>query len=354
MVNYYLKSTYGDKPNAGSKARNDVDIILENQNFTPIHMKTNDGSSMSRLSKILFHKEYIKNVIKVSKSLKKNDVLFYQHPIQGAFEFNFLMKLLKQKKVKVVAIVHDLEIFRQWDANYNTKRAELNDKKILSKCDYIVLHNRSMIERFISEVKVPKEKIVDLKIFDYLNKNKIFKNKSPENKIIIAGNLRKDKSGYLYDLNLIDYQFSLYGNGYEESSTHLNIEYKGAVSPDEIVNVLDGEYGLVWDGESIETCSGSTGKYLQVNNPHKTSLYLAAGIPVIIWSEAALASFITENNLGIVVDNLNEIPSEINLITKVDYSEMKQNCITISQKISEGYFMKTAINEVLSKINRSE
>ena len=58
---------------------------------------------------------------------------------------------------------------------------------------------------------------------------------------------------------------------------------------------MEGSFGLVWDGISVETCAGVYGEYLKVNNPHKTSLYLASGIPVIIWKEAAWLSLLNAN-----------------------------------------------------------
>ena len=64
---------------------------------------------------------------------------------------------------------------------------------------------------------------------------------------------------------------------------------------------------------SSETCKGSFGEYLRINNPHKTSLYLASGIPVIIWSKAALAEFIEKNKCGITVDSLYEIADKLKI-----------------------------------------
>ena len=32
--------------------------------------------------------------------------------------------------------------------------------------------------------------------------------------------------------------------------------------------------------------------YLRINNPHKTSLYLACGIPIITWNKAAIAQYV--------------------------------------------------------------
>ncbi|NRO11242.1 Beta-1,6-galactofuranosyltransferase WbbI [Lactobacillus helveticus] len=50
----------------------------------------------------------------------------------------------------------------------------------------------------------------------------------------------------------------------------------------------------------------NTGNYLRYNDPHKLSLYLASGIPVIIWKKAAEAKFVEENKVGITVDSLED------------------------------------------------
>lgn len=62
--------------------------------------------------------------------------------------------------------------------------------------------------------------------------------------------------------------------------------WHGSFKPEESPEHLQG----VWDGDSVDTCAGNTGAYLRYNNPHKTSLYLACGMPVIVWKEAAIAA----------------------------------------------------------------
>ncbi|MBT8943652.1 galactofuranosyltransferase, partial [Lactobacillus delbrueckii subsp. bulgaricus] len=82
---------------------------------------------------------------------------------------------------------------------------------------------------------------------------------------------------------------------------------------------LNSGFGLIWYGSSIETCDGAFGNYLRYNDPHKLSLYLASALPVIIWSQAAEASFIIDNNLGLTIDSLNDLPKVLNKVTKEEY-----------------------------------
>ena len=109
---------------------------------------------------------------------------------------------------------------------------------------------------------------------------------------------------------------------------------------------MEGSFGLVWDGVSAKTCEGIYGNYLRVNNPHKTSLYLASGIPVIIWKEAALADFIEKQHCGILVDSIDDITEKIKKMSDQEYCEIQKNVCDIGKKIRDGYFYKKALESV--------
>ena len=87
------------------------------------------------------------------------------------------------------------------------------------------------------------------------------------------------------------------------------------------------------------------GEYLKLNNPHKASLYLASGFPIIVWSQSALADFVRKNHCGILVDSLFEITDCLNLIDEKDYQELIKNSKKTGQKIRQGYFLKTSLEK---------
>ena len=186
--------------------------------------------------------------------------------------------------------------------------------------------------------------MVNLDIFDYL-----YEPESTEGHatfggpILIAGNLSKNKSGYVYELPS-DVHFELYGANFTESDRKReNIQYKGKVKPDELPVVLKGSFGLVWDGPSAKTCTGVYGEYLKVNNPHKTSLYLAAGIPVVVWNESAMADFIKKNKCGITINSIMELGNIINRMSEKEYASYKKNAINIGKSIRHGEYTKKAL-----------
>ena len=243
--------------------------------------------------------------------------------------------------------MHDLEIFRFKKTSIRRKIAlYLSDIKNLKDCEYVIVHNEAMKRCLANEYNIPMKKVITLEIFDYLQ-NHTIKNNLLANNVIIAGNLDSKKCGYLSDLPN-DVNWKLYGGGYEDKGIK-NITYCGAYTPDELPRYLEGSFGLVWDGDSAESCTGVYGEYLKINNPHKTSLYLSSGIPVIVWEQAAIADFIKKNNCGFTVSSLKEIGKEIAEISEEEYSEMKHNAEEIAEKLRVGYYMEKTIETCIFK-----
>lgn len=339
---------------AGIKARDDVEEILSKNDFREILSVTESQNrkKMGFFRTIKYHKDLEKIWKNSLKNLQKGDELVLQFPIVNhTIFFNRVIKNLRKRGVKIYLLIHDLETMRWFKiSNIPLKskiRLNIEESSILKSVDGIISHNPLMTERLV-KLGFDNNKIVNLEIFDYLipnydiNHSDIrFECSSP---IVIAGNLKKYKAGYVYNLPKKPH-FNLYGIGYEANETD-NVLYLGSFFPDELPFVLKGSFGLVWDGPSSQTCEGVHGDYLRINNPHKTSLYLAAGLPVIIWSGAALSSFILENNCGIVVDSLYELQRKISELEEDFYQELKSNAELIGKRLRSGYYTLNAIQNL--------
>lgn len=164
-------------------------------------------------------------------------------------------------------------------------------------------------------------------MFDYLFEGiKIDRKYTVRPSVVFAGNLSNEKSGYIYKLKYIrEIQFELFGSGCagEESS---NVHYRGTCPPEQLVSMLCGKLGLVWDRVRLETCGGKCDLYLRYNNSHKFSLYIAAGLPIIVWNQSALADFVKENGIGICLDSLKKLSTIIGKILEAYYLKMK-SCV---------------------------
>ena len=165
--------------------------------------------------------------------------------------------------------------------------------------------------------------------------------------VAFAGNL--EKSPFLKKLIAKEHNilYRLYGkNNPFDLDDKSNVEYCGGFLPEQ-VDSLQASWGLVWDGDSLETCAGITGDYLRYNSPHKLSQYIAAGIPVIVWEDSAVAKFVISYNLGICVKNLNLLDKILNSIQQEQYDQIVASVQTMSCRLRNGSMLKEAIKKDL-------
>ena len=342
---------------AWSKARNDVQEILISEGYHPIEIFTslNNRSNISIIRKLKAHFEVKKIWEEKLSILKPGDSIFFQFPvIHNSIFLHNILKKLKLKGIKIITLIHDMESIRlipEEKLSFLQKiRIKVEEFEFLKASSFLITPNKCMRE--FLEAKDIKIQMGNLEIFDYLiskeiDEKKLEKPIFKKNSIVIAGNLSREKSAYVYSLPT-DLDFELYGVNYNENkeSQSKNINYNGSYMADELPFFLNGKYGLVWDGTSIETCEGGYGKYLMYNNPHKASLYLVSEIPILIWEKAALADFIIEKKIGIAINSLSEINEKLEKITEEEYNIMKKNTILYSKKLREGFYLKTVIKNI--------
>lgn len=352
MEKYILSFEDRASFNAGLKAPQDCEKILLQKGYQKICIPLFHGGN-----KII---NKAKNFLKytVLFHLKSESVIVVQHPqyISGLY-MDFLKWVKRLKRCSFIFIIHDLESLRCLFIE-NQIRYQKIDKKMYEIGDIMIAHNEKMKKYMVEQCNVPEGKIVVLHLFDYLSENiRQFKTDdvSKDDGVIIAGNLHRDKTGYIYKLTQLHThtKFNLYGvNWDKQENEHQNWEYKGSFTPEELPKHLEGAFGLVWDGDSTQICNGAAGKYVQYNNPHKVSLYIASGIPVLIWEKAAMAEFVTENQIGVALDNLNCIDEVIEKITEEEYHNMRENIQKISERVRRGDYISEAIMEAEKRLSQ--
>ena len=247
------------------------------------------------------------------------------------------------KGAKTVSLIHDLGSFRR-------KKLTI-EKEIsrLSHSDYIIASNENM-KKWLKEHGMQKP-VGALGLFDYHSaspcQEKASDRKLP--KVVYAGALSMKKNSFLVELSktLTNWQLLVCGNkeGLQGLKENPLITYQGFVPSEDFIKSIDADFGLVWDGDSLDTCSGEYGQYLKWNSPHKVSFYLRAGLPLIIWKEAAVAPIIEEAGAGITISSLKELDDILNALTLEDYQKMKANTVIMTKKLNEGYFLHQALEE---------
>lgn len=337
----HLDST--EKYHAGTKAMEDCEKVLTDEGCKclPIRRFSNKIRMIEKIQNEIEYRIFFK--------IGKGDILILQHPLYIGSHYLKWIRIVKHiKKIHVVTIIHDLESLRGLIPAYKELFQEI-DGLMEEVSDVIIVHNKKMGNYLVNIKNIDRDKIVELQVFDYLCTNDLKQElkEHVRNHIAIAGNFAPEKAGYIYRLSELSesLSYNLYGVNFQEERVQKgNVNYFGAFSPDILPSELKGDYGLVWDGDTIDNCGGNTGNYMRYNNPHKVSLYLASELPVIIWEKAALADFVSEKGIGIVIGSLEELPEKLERISEEEYQCMKNNILEISYKVRNGEYIRRAYN----------
>lgn len=327
---------------AGTKATADISVVAEKMGFKKLclRMRTTDQGYIAKVQR---QTGYYFDWHKCYQSITEGSVVLLQHPFHypQLTREKLLYKLKNNKKAKIISVVHDVEELRVFRYNdYYKKEFEF----MIDIADIIIVHNQEMLDWFIGR-GVPDKKLINLRLFDYLIENPQIKTAAFEKSINIAGNLDVTKCGYIGQLGQLGgIKVNLYGSNFDERLCNAgNIEYHGSFLVEEIPNQLKSGFGLVWDGSSIDGCQGQSGQYLRYNNPHKMSLYIASGVPIVIWENAAQAKFVKENGIGICVEKLSDLKEAFDRITEEDYLKMLNYVRRIQEKVTVGFFTEEAL-----------
>ncbi len=113
------------------------------------------------------------------------------------------------------------------------------------------------------------------------------------------------------------------------------------------VSLIKEDWGLVWDGDSIETCDGLFGAYIKMASSHKIALYLAANRPLIVWSGSGLAKIVKEQSLGIVVDSLKDIELMIKSLNQEQKNKILKSVKQWGYSIRTGHIYDGILSQLI-------
>ncbi len=335
---YYIQERSDVGKHAGSKARQDIDVI-----FDQIVGDAAFSYSEHHFSAVLEKICYVLSPYTISKFIKLSQVkdkrLFIQYPFYSNVILRKLLLRLFQYN-EVCLLIHDVDSLRDFGQDDIQHEIE-----VFNTCKMLIVHNKRMADA-LKKIGV-RTPMVTLDLFDYLRPAIDHPARTYRHKISFAGNLAK--STFLHhDLDQLGVDFLVYGINFDREKIHSkNVTYKGSFTSEEIPARLEGSFGLIWDGDSIDTCSGAFGEYTRYNNPHKLSLYVSSCLPVIVWSQAAIADFVKEQDIGFCVDKLSDINTVLASMTEDDYARYLKNITALQEKVVSGYFTKRAIKKAM-------
>lgn len=329
-----------DVNSAASKAVLDCNKIFSENGYLDYTFTVGDNSK-----KVTYYYFLLKELIRFFLAVKRDSIVGIQYPLLSINAlFKYFIKALKLKGVKFFCVVHDLESLRTGGRQQKLISEEVDR---LNNYDGIVVHNIHM-QNWLRQNGLVKP-MVPLVIFDYITDDfDIPPNESNES-IVYAGNLTKSK--FIYELPQVNTKhFNVYGPNFQAARIKVgsNVTWEGEFSPSQIVAKLKGSFGLIWDGTSIDFCDDILGNYLRYNNPHKFSLYIAAGLPVIAPHDSAIGAFIKQSGIGILINTPKDITNIV--IEKEDYLHMVANILRIRQDVIRGEYFSRAIKAIEENI----
>ena len=331
----YIGDIVSNFHHAGNKARADVEKVFRKA-FGQAYLILTGTSAKTLKYNFCYFIRYMTKFYSLLK--QKSKIILIQYPFDvHPFLSVFLLMLLKRHKF--ILLVHDIPEWR-----FPEIKRTLCSQSFLYNAEAVIVHNSKMLARI--EGWDIEAKLINLEIFDYLRDSDEHPARVFSHTVAFAGNLAK--STFLHEnLSNLFGKLYLYGPGEEHIQFDDQIVYKGSFSPSEIPSKLEGSFGLIWDGELIDTSSGNLGEYTKYNNPHKLSLYISSCLPVIVWSKAAIADFVKKYNIGFCVDSLYEIEEKLSSMTDEDYEVYLRNLRDLQHKVINGYFTKQAIKSAL-------
>ena len=345
--------------NAGGKARADICAILAGMGMqaldVPVIANRDQGGARAKLAA---HHAMAGRWQEAVSRLGNGDGLIVQLPAVGhTLFFGRVIKALRRRRIPLVLLVHDLDTLRlalRQEASLGERtRIQREEATAFSYATATIVHNRHMAKAIHEALGYPMERMVSLELFDYLAPGFApDERQMPErDTVVVAGNLTAQKAGYLYELP-DDVRFDLFGLGLEEGRVGANVAYHGSFEADALPAQLGGRYGLVWDGPSAATCTDAYGEYLRINNPHKTSLYLASGLPVVVWDQAAIADVVRERGVGVCVASLDELAERLAAVSESEYRQMRERACHVGTELRDGAFTKRAVARAIDGVSR--
>jgi hypothetical protein len=256
--------------NALNKSRDDLHKIYQALHFEPLLdtiVTLNDNKVQYFAANTDVLGDYVEQVINaIDTKCNADDFLFMDFPFSIKFAgYSKIVSYACTKGVKVIFFIHDLDGVR-----FQNPLLNLSDSTCLDMAYCLISASPAMDKILDTGLRVSKKvRKVDYRYWDYLVDD--VPNDHTDALLCFAGNL--SKSSFIAEIPeaLVNAGINLYGKGMQEIYRG---DFCGQYPPEKLVSVLDGKFGLVWDGKSASTCTGNFGKYLRINTSHKFGLYI--------------------------------------------------------------------------------
>lgn len=263
------------------------------------------------------------------------DLVVLQFPTWNGLEYDrrFIEKLKAYQDLKLIIFVHDIPPL-MFETNYYLLASYID---LLNHANVLILPSYRQFDFLKSQGLTVNQYTVQ----EFWDRPSPVELARPAfiKQIFFAGS-SIEKFSFIHNW---DHKVDLlvFGNG-DDFTNKEHLKFLGWHSDVELMlRLSEGGFGLVWLEDEW------TRSYAAHNANHKLFSYLSAGIPVIIPSYFAVADVIKENNLGFVVNDLDEAAACVESVTDEVYQELVESVTRFSKMIRSGYFSKRALTKAI-------
>ncbi len=75
-------------------------------------------------------------------------------------------------------------------------------------------------------------------------------------------------------------------------------------------------------------------------------MYLARGLPVAVWKDAAIAPLVDRYQAGLLIASLQELETRMAALTSAQYRALASNAARLGTMIRSGHFIHTAVAQM--------
>lgn len=279
----------------------------------------------------------------IISSVEFGDIAILQYPMWNlpSFDETLLDLLSCYKGLKKVVFVHDM-----WSLTSESHRFILKrEVGILNRADLVILPSRQM-EDFLRSEGLTVKKTVIQRMWDFpVTIDSLVRPKFGR-VINFAGNVMEPKFVFAREWNYDEVELRVTAKDADWAQGN-NIRFLGWFTDDTLlVNALrcSGGFGLLWSEDFYWR------EYMKMNACYKLSAYLAAGIPVIVWSEIPEKDTIIRKNLGLAVDSLDEAVEKVSAMTQEEYDKMVDDVAVFSELVRGSYFAKKILTDAVFQL----
>jgi hypothetical protein len=334
---YFIQEHLHRRVPHGGTGNADADRIWLNAGYVPVEFPDRENFSVAAKFRRAFY------LYKMIRLIGKTDRLIFQYPLYAGMS-KMLVRLLLSKQVKLICFITDIDGLKDGDEE-KLKR----DIAFFRHFSHFIVHNVAMKNWL--DLQVTHSVSTMINFFDFFA-TPFAGNRKISNELVFAGNL--SKSLFLERLDELQQplRWNIYGQGItEKMRTQACIFYKGVIEPYLLPAKIEGSFGIVWDGDSIHGSGGVFGKYMQYISHHKISLYILAGLPIICYRHAGASEIILDYGIGLLVDDLAQVPQLIEKLDEAGYQQMRTNMQALAVRIAKGECLATATRQILADIN---